>query len=105
MTPEQEKLITERLNNFTLVLSEHVAQTVRDEVKITVNGKIDEMRRSFEMYKQEDFKWKNEQVRPMIDIFNNLKWGERVLIRVGIFLGGLVTFAIGVVELFKIIKK
>lgn len=47
----------------------------------------------------------NKDMKPIIDTFGNLKWGERVLIRVGIFLGGLVTFSIGLVELIKLITN
>lgn len=71
-------------------LTEHLTLVIQDQIKITVNGKIDSLRK---------------EIGPVVEIFNNLRWGEKVLMKIGIFAGGLVTFAIGVVELFRLIKK
>lgn len=65
---EAENMITNRLNEFTLQLSEHLAQTVQGVVKITVNGKIDAMTKI--LHEQ------NEQIAPMIKWFN-----EKIIIK------------------------
>lgn len=85
MTPEQENLITNRLNEFTLQLSEHLAETVRGVVKVTVNGKIDNLKKTLDDH--------IEKVEPMMNQFEKFTIGKELAItgfRVVAWIGGLV---------------
>lgn len=42
--------VTDRLNEFTLQLSDHIAQNIQGAVKITVNGKIDNLTKIVEAH-------------------------------------------------------
>lgn len=42
-----------------------------------------------------------EDVKPMIEMFSNIKWGQRVLIRVGAFLGGFIALIWGIIQIIN----
>ncbi len=72
-------MITNRLNEFTLQLSEHLSQTVQGAVKNTVNGKIDRMTTQLDAYIKEDMKWKKDEVQPVINWFDDYTRGKRMI--------------------------
>ncbi len=43
-----------------------------------------------------------DEMKPMIETFGNLKWGEKVLIKIGIFIGALVSVTLGILEIIKL---
>jgi hypothetical protein len=91
MTEEQLKnYMTDRLNTFTLELSEHLAQTVQGAVKATVNGKIDNIAKSLSVYIEEDMEWK-KRAEPSVRFFENVTfandavmWFLKLLAAIGI---------------------
>ena len=82
---EAENLITDRLNKFTLELSEHPSQTVQGSVKYTVrevvNGKIDKIQKDLTQYLADDKEWK-AKVEPVIEIYQNATNLQRVAIAI-----------------------
>lgn len=90
--------MTDRLNHFTMELSEHIAQTIQGAVKTTVNGKIDSLRGSLEAYKEEDAQWK-ERVEPIIEAYRSAKWVSKGAFGIVSFLAimaGIIEFIIKV---------
>jgi hypothetical protein len=119
MNEEQKNYLTDRLNTFTLELSEHLAQTVAGSVKLNVNGKIDSLRDSFEAHKLEQAKYRDtskaeymelrlaidnnrKEFMPVVTIFENLNWSEKVLIKLGKLLAGIVAFVVSILTIIKI---
>lgn len=43
-----------------------------------------------------------KDIQPMVEIFNNLKWGNKVLVKLGILLGGTVALIGGILTIIKI---
>lgn len=46
-----------------------------------------------------------KDIAPMIEMFSNIRWGEKILLRIGAVLGGLIAFILGILEIIRIIKK
>lgn len=94
MTEEQLKnYMTDRLNTFTLELSEHLAQTVQGAIKFHVNGKIDNLTKSLDLYIEGDAKWK-ERAEPSVIFFENVTfangavmWVLKLLAGIGVVIG------------------
>ncbi len=88
MNDDQKNYMTDRLNHFTLELSEHLAQTVEGAVKVAVNGKIDSMRASLEIYKKDDAVWK-DRVEPMVRAYESATWITKGITAFIVFLATL----------------
>ncbi len=105
MTNEQKQYMDTRLNQFTMELGEHMAQTVQgavraavaDAVKVNVNGKIDSLRGSLEAYKTEDAEWK-ERAEPMIKTYEGAGWALKSLV-------GLITVLASVGAILEVAYK
>lgn len=68
---EANKIITDRLNEYTLQLSEHLTQTVQGVVKLTVNGKIDHLTKILTSH--------IEASKPSMDFISDIKGTNRVV--------------------------
>lgn len=44
-----------------------------------------------------------KKLDPIVEIFGNLKWGQKVLVKVGALIGGMIGAGIGIVEFVKIL--
>lgn len=51
---------------------EAIQQNIRETIKLTVNGKIDNMRNELSIYIKEDTEWK-DSVSPSIDIMKDIQ--------------------------------
>lgn len=103
MTEEDAKnMISDRLNTFTLQLSEHLSQTIRGEVKNVVNGKIDILTKDLSNYVEKDNQWKKEfkeKVDPALQAFEQGQVVTRIVIwcakAMGFVGGGVIAFLTG----------
>jgi len=75
---------------------EEIKKEVRDEIIRSVNGKIDNLSKNFDLHKNE--------MKPILDLYkttNNLSkmiiWFSKIILALGIIVGGTITF-------FKYIK-
>lgn len=97
--PDVADYISNRLNEFTLQLSEHLAQTVHGAVKETVNGKINDFRKEFNLYVEGDMKWK-ERANPAVDFFVNVTWSKKFFLGVIAFVATILSFILLVKAIF-----
>lgn len=99
MTDEQwiHKMMDERFDKFTLEFGNHIAQSVQGATRLGLN----DFRRDFENYKKEDEAWK-KTVQPLIETFANLKWGQKVLIRLGVFVAGFIGGVWGIIQIIQV---
>ncbi len=99
ISPEIADYITDRLNSFTMQLSEHLSQTVSGTVRSTVNGKLDGFRKEFTDYVTGDLKWK-ERANPAIDFFINVTWSKKFILGVMGFLAAIFGLIIMIKSIF-----
>lgn len=84
---------------------------VADQIKVTVNGKVDALKTELQGYviadtawKEVDKKWK-EDAQPSINLGKNLKWGGMFIASVVAVGAGLTGIIVGFIEIIKAIKK
>ena len=72
---------------------EKVITALKGTVETTVNGKINHLSEKLDKYIQEDSKWKQEKVEPLIDAHRTiknmaifLKWTAGIVVSVGVLL-------------------
>lgn len=77
-------------------LKSHIADTVR----LTVNGKIDNINNKLTDYIKDDMKWKKEY-EPYIKGLANITDGTKIVIWVAVAISSLIGAFLGIKELFK----
>lgn len=93
MTPEQFERFQQSLK-----------ETVSDQIKLTVNGKIDGLRKDLQNYVDSDAIWKEvdktwkEDAQPSIDLGKNVKWGGMFIASVIAVGGGLIVIVEGIIK-------
>ena len=88
---EIENIVNERMNRYTLELSEHLLQTVQGAVKHEMNT----FTRKLDDYIKDDMEWK-ERANPAVDFFVNVTWSKKFILAVIGFMAalfGLITLA------------
>lgn len=74
-----EILVTEKLNNFTFLLADHIEQSVQGAVKHEMGGKF----QNIDRYIKDDEEWKKDlsiNIKPALTAFNNGSIVLRVVI-------------------------
>lgn len=59
--------------------------------------------KQFRQEQAEVMKRIEEKLDPVVEMFANLKWGQKVLLRVGAFIGGLIGMSLGILEIIRLI--
>ncbi len=97
MTPDQHKLFLEEM---------------KQEIRYTVNGKIDSLSRDFKQYVKDDMAWKDDytesdlewkdKAQPAIDAFSNLTGAGKILVALALAASAIIGFLIAIKTYFHI---